>query len=276
MEVFSDSGRLSGPGPYVFPDPARMPAAVRRGRRGFPPAFRPGSVYAAGEIRTEAGDGGEGAGEARRITPGGAVTPDRAESGRGGARPAPEPATEREKGRSPDAELTAEIRRTIRDYPDFPEPGILFRDIAPLLGEPRLLRRIVAVLGEEARRRGAEKIAGIESRGFLLGTPVAMLLDVPFVPVRKQGKLPGATVSIEYQLEYGTAHLEIQSDRIASGERIVVLDDLLATGGTAAAAARLVERLGGIVAGNCFLIELEKLQGRRLLGRYNIFSLIKL
>lgn len=275
MEAFNDPS-LGPPGPYVPREPERMRREAHPGPHGFPPVFRPVSVYATGRDDCEGGEGGGSVRKAGRASPVESMGPERSGTGSAGSGATAPHRAGREEDRNGYSELVREIRRSIRDYPDFPEPGILFRDIAPLLGEPRLLRRIVAVLAEEARRHGAEKIAGIESRGFLLGTPVAVLLDVPFVPIRKQGKLPGETVSIEYQLEYGSAHLELQSDRIAAGQRIVVIDDLLATGGTAAAAARLVERLGGIVAGNCFLIELEKLDGRRLLGRYNVFSVVQL
>ncbi|MFQ5677967.1 MAG: adenine phosphoribosyltransferase [Gemmatimonadota bacterium] len=172
--------------------------------------------------------------------------------------------------------LANAVGGTVRDYPDFPRPGILFRDIAPVLAEPRLLGRIVAALSHEAARNGAELIAGIESRGFLIGTPVALELELPFVPIRKQGKLPGETVTAEYDLEYGSAHLELQVDSVGPGTRVVLIDDLLATGGTAAAAAGLIERLGGLVAGISFLIELEALRGREVLGRYNVLSLLHL
>lgn len=170
--------------------------------------------------------------------------------------------------------LADAIRDAIRDYPDFPRPGILFRDIVPVLADPGLLRRVTGALADVARGWDADRVAGIESRGFLLGTPVALELGVPFVPVRKRGKLPGETVSVEYELEYGTAHLELQSDRIETGDRVVMIDDLLATGGTASAAASLVERLGGRVAGMAFLVELAALDGRRMLDKHNLLSLL--
>lgn len=172
--------------------------------------------------------------------------------------------------------LGAAIRGAIRDHPDFPRPGILFRDIVPVLDDPALLRRITTAMAEEGRRVRAQKVAGIESRGFLLGTPVALALELPFVPIRKQGKLPGDTVSAEYELEYGTAHLELQSDRIEPGQRVVLIDDLLATGGTAAAAAGLVKRLGGEVVALVFLVELSALGGRDLLDNYHVLSLSSL
>lgn len=172
--------------------------------------------------------------------------------------------------------LAAEVRAAIRDFPDFPRPGILFRDIAPVLSQPKLLAQVVGALSEEADRHGAQVIAGIESRGFIFGTPVALELGVPFVLIRKQGKLPGETVSASYDLEYGSAHLELQLDKISPGQRVVLVDDLLATGGTALAAAGLVERLGGVVAGICFLIELGALNGRAILADHTLFSLLNL
>ena len=174
------------------------------------------------------------------------------------------------------AGLAAEVGETIQDFPDFPKAGILFRDIMPLFQRPRLLRRVVEALAREADSMGAEKIVGIESRGFLLGPSIALELGLPFVTVRKAGKLPGQTVGFEYELEYGTAEVQVQRDRIRLGERIVLVDDLLATGGTASASARVIEQIGGIVAGITFLIELEALQGRDRLGRYNLFSLLML
>lgn len=173
-------------------------------------------------------------------------------------------------------ELAEALRRTVREHPDFPRPGILFRDIVPVLGDPLLFRRVTGALAEETRRLEARAVAGIESRGFLLGAPVAVQLGLPFVPIRKRGKLPGETVVAEYELEYGTAHLELQRDRIRPGDRVALIDDLLATGGTAAAAAGLIQRLGGTVAGIAFLIELRALDGRRSLDNYNILSLLVL
>ena len=160
--------------------------------------------------------------------------------------------------------------------PDFPRPGILFRDVMPVFADPDLLRRVAERLAREAEDRGAERIAGIESRGFLLAVPVALALDLPFLAIRKRGKLPGETRSISYDLEYGSGHLEVQVDGLARGERVVLVDDLLATGGTAAAAAELLETLDGIVAGVSFLVELSELEGRERLSRYNKFSILVL
>ena len=172
--------------------------------------------------------------------------------------------------------LSDRIRAAIREYADFPRPGILFRDISPIFLDPELFESITVALAAEAQARGAEIVVGIESRGFLLGTPVALSLNLPFVPVRKRGKLPGDTVWLEYDLEYGTEHLELQRDSLRTGARVVLVDDLLATGGTAVAAARLIERVGGILAGIAFLVELSELNGRAAVARYNTHSLLRL
>ncbi len=168
------------------------------------------------------------------------------------------------------------VRRQLRDYPDFPRPGILFRDIVPLFQDQALLAEVVEVFAEQADAVGAQKIAGIESRGFLFGVPVCLRLGIPFVPVRKQGKLPGETVSAAYDLEYGNAHLELQADAVRPGERVVIVDDLLATGGTAAASASLIEELGGIVGGIHVLVELAALPGRAAISQYNMFAWLTL
>ena len=162
----------------------------------------------------------------------------------------------------------------IRDIPDFPQPGILFKDITPVLADHAAFSEVVDALTAEARKFTPEMIVGIESRGFLFGTPMALALGAGFAPVRKLGKLPYARITEEYALEYGTNTVEMHSDALAPGQRVVIVDDLLATGGTAAAAARLVERLGGIVAGYCFLVELTFLNGRDKLPGDNITSLI--
>jgi adenine phosphoribosyltransferase len=162
----------------------------------------------------------------------------------------------------------------IRDIPDFPKPGILFKDITPVLADPEALSELIDIQSTQAREFGAELIVGIESRGFLFGVPIAYKLGLGFSPVRKLGKLPHTTIQQEYALEYGTNVVEMHIDSIQPGQRVVIVDDLLATGGTAAAAAALVEELGGVVAGYCFLIELSFLNGRdRLQGR-SIASLV--
>ena len=167
------------------------------------------------------------------------------------------------------------LKALIRDVPDFPIPGILFRDVTPLLHHPRGLREVVDRLAEEYGGRGIDRVAGIESRGFIFGAPLALALGVGFVPVRKPGKLPADTVRQEYALEYGTSALELHRDAVRPGERVLVVDDLLATGGTARASARLVEELGGVVAGAAFVIELTFLGGREALAGYDVLSLVR-
>lgn len=162
----------------------------------------------------------------------------------------------------------------IRDVPDFPIPGILFRDITPLLASPAAFRHVVDTFAAHCRQRAIDAVVGIESRGFIFGTPLAYALDVPFIPVRKQGKLPYQRMSVEYALEYGTAQIDIHVDALSPGQRVVIVDDLLATGGTAVAAAQLVERIGGEVAEFLFLIELAFLDGRAKLDRYPVTTLI--
>jgi adenine phosphoribosyltransferase len=165
--------------------------------------------------------------------------------------------------------LTSDVTQALGVYPDFPEPGVLFRDIAPLFEDPHLLRRIVGWLTEQALGAEADKIVGIESRGFLLGVPVALEASLPFVLARKAGKLPGDTELIDYSLEYGSAQIEMQRGGVGEGDRVFVIDDLLATGGTARATAHLVEKLGGVVCGFGFLIELDGLPGRQQIETYN-------
>jgi adenine phosphoribosyltransferase len=163
----------------------------------------------------------------------------------------------------------------IRDIPDFPKPGIMFKDITPVLSSYEALSQVVELLSESARLLKPDIVVGIESRGFLLGVPVALNLGVGFVPVRKLGKLPYKTIFEEYALEYGTNTVEIHSDSILPGQRVLIIDDLLATGGTAAAAARLVEKIGGEVAGLQFLVELAFLPGRLPLAKYEVEALIR-
>lgn len=166
-------------------------------------------------------------------------------------------------------------KKLIRDIPDFPTPGILFRDITPILQDAKAFREVVFTLAESAKPLTPDVIVGIESRGFVFGAPVALELGIGFVPVRKQGKLPRETASVEYSLEYGKSVIEIHRDAIKPGSRVVIIDDLLATGGTAAATAQLVEQLGGIVSGLSFLIELTALEGRSKLQGYHVFTLVR-
>lgn len=162
----------------------------------------------------------------------------------------------------------------IRDIPDFPEPGIVFKDITPILRDPQAYREVVGLLSEGVEQLQGEVVCGVESRGFLFGAPVALNLGLPFVPLRKPGKLPYRTTSEEYELEYGSSAIEMHVDAINAGERVVIIDDLLATGGTAAAANRLITRAGGVIAGSLFVIELGFLKGRDQLISGDIRSLI--
>jgi adenine phosphoribosyltransferase len=162
----------------------------------------------------------------------------------------------------------------VREVPDFPKPGILFKDITPVLADPAAFHEVSCAVAREVAALRADRIAGIESRGFIFGTPAAAALGLGFVPIRKVGKLPWRTRRVEYDLEYGTSAVEIHEDAVVPGQRVVIVDDLLATGGTAAAAAQLVEDLGGIVAGFVFVIELDFLEGRNRLGGRPVVSLI--
>lgn len=168
-----------------------------------------------------------------------------------------------------------QLAALIRNVPDFPVPGILFRDITPLLRNPGAFRCALDLLADHWKGVPIDLVAGVESRGFIVGAPVAERLGVGFVPVRKPGKLPWAKERQEYQLEYGTAAVEMHADAVEKGQRVLIVDDLLATGGTANAVRTLVEREGGRVAGFCFLIELVPLRGREKLAGYPVFSLIK-
>ncbi len=167
------------------------------------------------------------------------------------------------------------LQEYLRDVPDFPKPGIVFKDITPLLRDPEAFRTSIARLVDLARDLEPTVIAGIESRGLLFGAPLALELGIGFVPIRKKGKLPAETTSVEFALEYGTDTLEIHTDGVDKGQRVVVVDDVLATGGTAAAACELVEKVGGHVSGCVFLLELGFLNGREKLGSRNLQSLIR-
>ncbi|MEN6357719.1 MAG: adenine phosphoribosyltransferase [Armatimonadota bacterium] len=167
------------------------------------------------------------------------------------------------------------MKQIIRDVPDFPADGILFRDITPILQNPRAFNEVVGSIVECVKPMKPDVIVGIESRGFILGAPVALELGLGFVPVRKKGKLPWETVQAEYDLEYGTNTVEIHKDAIEPGMRVAIVDDLLATGGTAKAAVQLVEELGGTVTGLSFIIELLFLKGRKSLNNYEVCSLVR-
>jgi adenine phosphoribosyltransferase len=171
--------------------------------------------------------------------------------------------------------MEEKLKRVIRDVPDFPKPGILFKDITPILSEPDLLRETVEALARPFRAEGISKVLGIESRGFIFAPLLAVALGTGFVPARKPGKLPWETISESYALEYGNDALEIHRDAFKPGERVLLVDDLLATGGTASAAARLVEKIGGTVVGAAFVIELEFLGGRLKLPISRIHTLVR-
>ena len=167
------------------------------------------------------------------------------------------------------------LREKIRDIPDYPEPGVVFRDITPLLGAPANFGRAVDDLVSHFHDVAVDRVVGIESRGFILAAPIAYRMRAGFVPVRKAGKLPWAVAREEYELEYGTDKLEIHRDAVHPEEKILIVDDVLATGGTAAATCRLVETLGGVVVGLGFMIELEALGGRTRLGERRVESLVR-
>ena len=168
-----------------------------------------------------------------------------------------------------------ELKTAIRDIRDFPKPGIVFKDITPILGNKELFRTVINQLASEAKKVAPEKVVGIDARGFLFGAAVAYKLGLGFVPVRKRGKLPYETVNFSYTLEYGESDMEMHVDAVGSGQRIVLVDDLLATGGTSGAAVNLVHRLGGVVAAALFFIELEFLNGRQKLSDVPVHSLVK-
>ena len=168
-----------------------------------------------------------------------------------------------------------DLRDHVRDIPDFPRPGIVFKDITPLLLDPDASAAALAWLVERARRHELDLVVGIEARGLIFGGALAHELGVGFAPARKQGKLPAERVSVEYELEYGVDALELHADAIGDGTRVVIHDDVIATGGTVEAIAGLVEQMGGEVAGVCFIIDLTFLGGRERLSRYPIYSLIE-
>ncbi|MBC7326499.1 adenine phosphoribosyltransferase [bacterium] len=171
--------------------------------------------------------------------------------------------------------LEEKIKSYIRDIPDFPQKGIIFRDITPLLKQPAIVKEIIDRFEEFAKEKGVDVVAAIESRGFIFAMPLCLRLEVPFVPIRKEGKLPWETVKETYELEYGTATIEMHKDAIVSGQRVLLIDDLLATGGTSFASAKLVEKLGGKVVGIAFVIELTYLNGREKLKDYDVLTLVK-
>lgn len=171
--------------------------------------------------------------------------------------------------------LENQVKAVIRDIPDFPKPGIVFKDITPLLKDGQVFSEVVDSLTQELMNTTIDYVVGIESRGFIFSPILAYQLGAGFIPVRKQGKLPHATESIAYSLEYGESVLEIHKDAIEKGATVAIVDDLLATGGTALATAKLIEKLGGKVEKLAFLVELSFLEGRKQLSGYDIFSLVK-
>ena len=167
-----------------------------------------------------------------------------------------------------------QIKALIRDVPDFPQPGIVFKDITPVLADPIAFSTITDTIVVHFGRGNVDKVVGIEARGFILASPVAYHFGAGFVPIRKQGKLPWKTVGAEYELEYAKATIELHVDGIRPGERVLIVDDVLATGGTAKAAASLVEQVGGTVCGIACMIELDALRGREQLTDHDLFTLI--
>ena len=166
------------------------------------------------------------------------------------------------------------IEEYVRSIPDFPEPGIIFRDVTSILQDAQGLRLAIDLMQEKLKDVDFDVVAGTESRGFIFGVPIAYNMEKSFVPVRKKGKLPCETVSMEYDLEYGTAQIEIHKDAIRPGQKVVVIDDLIATGGTVEAAVKLIESLGGEVVKIVFLMELAGLEGRKKLAGYDVESVI--
>jgi adenine phosphoribosyltransferase len=167
-----------------------------------------------------------------------------------------------------------DLKAFIRDIPDFPKPGIVFKDITPLLADPIAFRNAIDRLGVHFDGRPIDAIAAAEARGFLFAAPLALRLHVPLVPLRKPGKLPYRTYSLKYELEYGSAELQMHADGIAEGARVLLVDDVLATGGTMEAGARLVTQAGGKVVACAFLVELSFLKGQEKLREYEVFSLV--
>lgn len=168
-----------------------------------------------------------------------------------------------------------DLKNYIADIPDFPEEGILFRDVTPLLADKDAYQESIRLISEFAKDKNVDVVVGPEARGFLFGCPVAVALDAGFVPVRKPGKLPRETVSKKYDLEYGSNEIFMHCDSIKKGQNVLIVDDLLATGGTVSAAVSLIEQMGGNVVGIAFLIELEALNGKELLEGYDVYSVLK-
>lgn len=173
-----------------------------------------------------------------------------------------------------DTTLVADVNALLRDVPNFPKPGIVFKDITPVLADPRLFGRVITAMSAPFRGQHITKVVGVEARGFLLGAPIALALHAGFVPARKPGKLPYKSIVEKYSLEYGADGLEMHEDAIHKGERVLIVDDVLATGGTAGATAKLVEKLGGELVAYSFLIQLDFLDGAKKLGKDKVTSLL--
>jgi adenine phosphoribosyltransferase len=171
--------------------------------------------------------------------------------------------------------LVSKVKSLVRDVKDFPKKGIVFKDITPIIRDAVTFDRVLAAMEAYARNRGVDLVAGIESRGFIFGAPLAARLEVGFVPVRKIGKLPWKTVKQSYKLEYGTDTVELHRDAVDKAQRVLIVDDLLATGGTLAATCKLVEKMKGVVAGCALLVELGFLGGRKKLGKRDVFAVVQ-
>jgi adenine phosphoribosyltransferase len=167
-----------------------------------------------------------------------------------------------------------DLKNWIREIPDYPKPGILFRDLTPLWKSPEAFNYTIDCFAEKYLGAPIDAVAGIESRGFMFGVPLALKLGLPFIPLRKENKLPPEVVGVDFELEYGTGRLEMRVDAVAQGDSVLVVDDLLATGGTAEAAAKLIQRVGGQVLAMAFVVELETLNGRDGLKGHEIYSLV--
>jgi len=167
-----------------------------------------------------------------------------------------------------------DLKQKIRTIPDFPEPGILFRDITTLLSDAEALNETIGRFAEHYKNQKIDVVAGVESRGFIIGTPLAIRMGLGFIPIRKAGKLPGPTHGVDYDLEYGKDRVEVHHDAIPEGSRVLLVDDLIATGGTIEGSAKLVKKVGGVIVGYAFVIELTDLKGRERLQE-PVFSLIE-
>jgi adenine phosphoribosyltransferase len=172
-------------------------------------------------------------------------------------------------------DLARRVKSLVRDVKDFPKKGIVFKDITPVLRDAATFDRIVASIEAYGRARGAELVAGIESRGFIFGAAAAQRMGLGFIPIRKHGKLPWKTVAQKYELEYGTDVVEIHRDAVEKGQRVVIVDDLLATGGTLSGSCKLVEKVGGKVAGCACVVELSFLGGRKRIAKYDFSTVVK-